>query len=470
MGRFGYTESEKELLRVLKMQELQLERLQNNSDACAVQTLEQRVEVEDIRRRIDVLLQKQVLSTSVIPTVSSEPTKLRVTSGEIPNWGDCTRLAEDEIQEEVELEDLLSREEFSFCVDDIERINSEFSIRTGIVNKKDLAFLVLATALQTARWIIIQNLFGELGQRVEGHTRLSHDDSSIKQSISKSNKKVQKLFQEYGHRKSLKSYKSWEQIIFSSAPYDTTVGSPAFGENLGGRFHRYKTLGHDPILGWIFGTANFITDTCTLSNFNSYRISRVGTPHFSEPVSLTSVFYEAFDSIREDWLRLPAGVFAQFVHLKSDVFTKLGLPVPLLSAFSEGLAGKLYKSQYDLLCMLRDLSIIKDQATLSVCINMLITLIHGMLYSEQEDGPRELYEVRTRKILCISNVLSSTGNLAYTLGVKDLKKLDLGGLLVSLYRLFMDIGFITRIKESYIQQELDKVWEKELNDLDAYFV
>ena len=96
MGRFEYTESEKELLRVLKMQELQLERLQNNSDVCAIQSSEQRVEVEDIRRRIDVLLQKQGLSTSVIPTVSSEPTKLRVTSGEIPNWGDCARLAEDE--------------------------------------------------------------------------------------------------------------------------------------------------------------------------------------------------------------------------------------------------------------------------------------------------------------------------------------------------------------------------------------
>ena len=159
---------------------------------------------------------------------------------------------------------------------------------------------MVATALQTARWLIIQSICGDLGQTIDKDARLDHNDKSIKESVKESNKSFQKHFENHGHRESIKNYKSWEQIVFSSAPYDTAVGSAAFGENLEGGYHRYKTLGHDPILGWIFGTANFITDTCTLSNYNSYRISRVGTPHFSEPTNLGTIFYEVFDSTKED--------------------------------------------------------------------------------------------------------------------------------------------------------------------------
>lgn len=132
-----------------------------------------------------------------------------------------------------------------------------------------------------------------------------------------------------------------------------------------GRYHRYRTLGHDPILGWIFGTANIITDTITLSNWKSYRVSRKNplnptkntTPFFSERTTLPRIFYETYDSVKEDSMRLPAAVFAEFVHLESDKLTKLGLPVPLLETFDEGLAGKLYHSQYDSLCLLRDIKL-----------------------------------------------------------------------------------------------------------------
>lgn len=214
---------------------------------------------------------------------------------------------------------------------------------------------------------------------------------------------------------------------------------------------------------------NFITDTCTLSNFNSYRIARDTTPHFSESISLATIFYEVFDSVKEDWLRLPAGIFAQYVHLKSDIFTKLGLPVPVIETFSEALAGKLYKSQYDSLCLLKDIKIVGNQAAWSIIINMIISLVHGLFYNPQKDGDKTFYEVRTRKILAISNTLASTGNIAYAIGTEDWRKLDVGGILVTIYRLFTDIRFISRVKKDFIEKEMDKVLEKELKDLDSYF-
>lgn len=468
MGRFKYKESEKETLKVLKMQEQQLESLTMRLNAQKSQRIEPE-ELKGLKSRVEALLEKQGVSYTSSQLDISEPSRLQVKASDIPSWDDCVQQANELVLGDVELEDLLSKDEFNFCIEEVERINSEFSAKTGIFNRKDLAFLVIATALQTARWIVLQKMMGDLGEKIQGDSRLSHDDKSIKDATKSANKTFQEYFREHGHKESLRSYKSWEQIIFSSAPYDTTLGSPAFGENLEGRYHRYKTLGHDPFLGWIFGTANFITDTCTLSNFNSYRISRVGSPHFAEPVDLGTIFYEVFDSIKEDWLRLPAGVFAQFVHLKSDVFTKLGLPVPLLSSFSESLAGKLYRSQYDSLCLLKDVAIIGSQAGLSILINMLIGLVHGLLYNEKEDGSRELYEVRTRKILSISNALSSAGNLAYVAKSGDLAKLDAGGLLVSLYRIFSDVRFMTRVKQSFIEKEMDNVLKMELDELDSYF-
>jgi hypothetical protein len=469
MGRYKYSESEEETLKVLKMQQVELEHLDNDIQEDLSNGQNDAKEIDDLRKRAEVLLQRRGITPPKRKANPPIDTTIKVNKEDIPDWQDLADRAQHQYPEEVGFEDLLSQQEFQFCIDDVERINKAFSQKTGIVNKKDLSFLAVATALQTARWLIIQELFGDLGQTIDGDSRLDHNDSSIKESVKESNKSFQKRFESHGHRESQKHYKSWEQIIFSSAPYDTAVGSANFGENLEGGYHRYKTLGHDPILGWIFGTANFITDTCTLSNFNSYRIARDIRPHFAEPTNLGTIFYEVFDSTMEDWLRLPAGIFAQFVHLKSDVFTKLGLPVPILETFSESIAGNLYKSQYDSLCLLRDVAIVGNQAAWSILINMIVSLVHGLFYNPQKDGERQLYEVRTRKILCISNALASAGNIAYAVGVEDWKKLDAGGVLVSLYRLFTDVRFISRIKKNFIEKEMDKVLEDELKSLESYF-
>lgn len=42
--------------------------------------------------------------------------------------------------EEVSFEDLLSKKEFQFCIDEVQRINDEFSRKTGILNKKICPF------------------------------------------------------------------------------------------------------------------------------------------------------------------------------------------------------------------------------------------------------------------------------------------------------------------------------------------
>ena len=112
------------------------------------------------------------------------------------------------------------------------------------------------------------------------------------------------------------------------------------------------------------------------------------------------------------------------------------------------------------LCFYRSVS-----AGISIFIDMIIGLIHGLFNKEKID--KDLYEVRTRKILLISNSIASTSNIIQTVITNNPKNLDIGGLLVTLSHLFMDLRFISRIKEEFIRQELNKDLIKELKHLDS---
>lgn len=499
-SQYTYSNGQKELNRAFKMQEMELQDLEKKSKELSSSLEKNDNSIAQTRSDVDEIVKQAATLRSQILKMASEqgidvskhlktPVNLRVEKpsvddnpyladekisvNDIPSWEKVMEKTDEIVPEDVVLEELLSAEEFQYCIEDIERINDEFAQKTKL-SKIDIYFTIAATALQTARWIIIQQLCGDLGESFDKDSRYKHNDQKIKDKVKDRNKAFQRKFAEHGHMEG--TQKSWERIIFDSVPYDITVGSPQLGINMEGGYHRYHTLGHDPILGWIFGTANIITDTITLNNFSSFNIQRKPGPQFSTPTDLLTIFANMFDSIKEDWLRLPAGIFAQAVHLESDAYTKYGLPVPILEVFSETMAGNLYKSQYDALCLAKDFAIIGKQAGFSILINMIIGLMHGLFYNKDKDGRRENYEVRTRKILLYSNAISTSINLAYV-GVnastgnvgEALKKLDLGGLLVTLWRLFSDIRFITKVKEQYINEELDKVTKDAIAELDAMF-
>lgn len=257
----------------------------------------------------------------------------------------------------------------------------------------------------------------------------------------------------------------WINLLYQTVPYDITVGSTDINFNMEGKYHRVHTLGHDPILGWIFGTANILTDVITLNDMRSFKVIRKPKIRITtQRVSTHRMFQEAFSVIKEDYLNLPAALFAQYRHLKSDEFTKLGLPVPLLETFAPEFAGELYKSQYDALCLARDIKIIGTSATVSMLFNMIIGLIHGLFYKNDID--RKLYEVRTRKILLISNSIASSSSILNTVITQNPKNLDIGGLIVTVGRLFSDVRFMAKIKQEFIQSELDKKLQAELDEID----
>ena len=289
-------------------------------------------------------------------------------------------------------------------------INELFSKKTGL-NKSDFSFLFFAVALQVTRQFL---LTGDLGSTFKLDERVKDNDKSIKNEIEAQQENYKKKNYSpdgkdgWKTKKSQKGYRTWLEIAMTKkVPYDVTKA----------------------------------------------------------PMSLLELFQMGYESISEEWQRLPAAIFAQGLHLKSDEFTKLGLPIPVIGTFSEELALKIYKQNYDYLTLIKDIKIIGKQASFSALINYIIATVHRFFYDLNKDEDEKLYEVKTRKILLYSNIIASTSNIIYT-SFTGINNLDLGGLLVTLYRIVSDVSYITKIKKEFIEVELNKKYQGQIDELD----
>lgn len=343
----------------------------------------------------------------------------------------------------------------------LDDLDMEFERQTGL-NKTDIKFLFFATALQIGRWIVINQVDRYLSDKLKS-SRVKDNDKSIKDMERKARDKYKEKHDgKWEHRKSEK-YPTWLEIVYSGVPYDVSIGSPNFGVNMEAGWHRIHTLGHDPLLGWIFGTMNIISSTITLDDFRTYKIALEPKPkHWESQTTAIDGFRMAIESLKEDDKRLPAAVFAEALHLKSDVLTINGLPIPALETFSPELAGKLYKSHYDSLCLLKDVAKVGTQAVSAILINMIITLIHGLFYDPKKYSSRDIYEVKTRRILSYSNLIASASNVIWVGGNAFMgnqsawRDLDIGGIIVTMRRLISDKKFIQSVKEEFIYEEFKK--------------
>ena len=99
---------------------------------------------------------------------------------------------------------------------------------------------------------------------------------------------------------------SLSEILYKPVPFDVIDGSNKKFEESGKFKHRGKTLGHDPLLGLIFGTANIATATVTLThgkfNYESYHVktNERNRDGFAERADTVKVFEYTMDKIVND--------------------------------------------------------------------------------------------------------------------------------------------------------------------------
>lgn len=97
---------------------------------------------------------------------------------------------------------------------------------------------------------------------------------------------------------------------YAKVPYDISAnGSGVNVDGLGPRFHRFMELGHDPILGFIFGVIDILRGTATIIDKNGVlQIISSGDKSFG-------IF---------------SALLKEFAHLLSDICTKQGIAPPFM--------------------------------------------------------------------------------------------------------------------------------------------
>lgn len=68
-----------------------------------------------------------------------------------------------------------------------------------------------------------------------------------------------------------------------------------------------------------------------------------------------------------------------------------------------------------------------------------------------------------------SNVIASSSNIIATAVTKDVKSLDIGGLLVTIYRIFNDTNYIHKIEYEFINSGLNKLYEDKYSEISEYY-
>lgn len=348
----------------------------------------------------------------------------------------------------------------------LEIIESDFKKKTKL-SKIDITILFIAVGLQVARQQLQKNYFTK-------ESRLTDKESAGKKD-------------DYDRDRRGKGYykTSIAEILTNPVPFDTIKGT-GIKENInlgGGKGHRKATLGHDPILGLIFGTANIATRTVTLSNLSleSYHVkfgnfitkqgilSKNKDDYFAERADIEKILRygikkKIFLEEGTEGLKLfLVSLGKEILHLRSDILSKESLQIPFLS-LDMNIVNKLSKYHIDMASVYT----VGKQASMSIIINEIIRRIHQLIICHIEKNvDMNLLEVRTRKILSYSNIIASTSNIlevGIRTALKDssaINKLDIGGLGVTIYRVISDTKYQKRIKHEFIINK----WNELLEDI-----
>ena len=353
----------------------------------------------------------------------------------------------------------------------LDDLDAEFEEQTGL-KKADFAFLFLATALQLGRIILI-NAITEVENAGQGNTKEDILKGVQKKVLGKYDNGVIEEARPY--------YAPRNQIITGrGVPYDATAFLGTKESFFKGANHRFATVGHDPVLGLIIGTANILTNTITvvdeslISKYSTKAIplalikchtnhvvydANLKKPQIGAPTIPGVMMKKAIERYEDDKESIAAALIKQIIHIGTDLYTPKGIQIP-------GANLILSNSNVDKLTQYVNFGeMLKVEASTGIAafINFIIGVLHGLLYDESKYDSREVYSIKTRKILMLSNTIATTSNLIWVganvyVGDKNqIKNLDIGGLIVTMYRLINDPKFIRQVKEEFVFGKFNKL-------------
>lgn len=337
----------------------------------------------------------------------------------------------------------------------VDSIDQEFEKKTSITNGVDLSFLGVAIALQCLRWFLLNKLTERTPEGKSKFEDWSHkaQDKIFKRDKNKKNKIDFEKVTAFGP---FSYYAPFERIITTySVPYDAISGTKIYevggiDKGISGDNHRFKTIGHDPLLGLVFGTANILTSTLTNWQFQTFAVNKSNVVIGN--ASTLIMFEKTIERSITEPKALGAAVIKQALHITSDMYTTNGIPLPNISKLSPELAEQFGKYGIDTGGLVKGMTSYK----VAEFIDSLIASIH-LLYWDESKCSIDQYKVRTKKILSISKCIAEGSNIIATAMTRNILNFDIGGILYTVYRVVNDIDFMTDIKKEYIAEEFGKI-------------
>ena len=272
------------------------------------------------------------------------------------------------------------------------------------------------------------------------------------------------------------SEKAIECMLKYGKTWDLNISDLILTEKISlfkGANHRFSTLGHDPLLGLIFGTANIMTNTITCVKTPSFAggigipvlttnhvvyTAKYTDPRISVYCSTSVMLNQALQRIKDEPQAFLAALIKQIIHIGTDLYTPFGIQLPAANlVLSKDLVEKLTKQ-----LSFGDVVKVGASAEIASLINIVISAVHMLMYDNSSPYSREVYNVRTRKIIMYSNLIASASNVIWV-GANmmagnegAIRQLDFGGLIITLNRLTKDPEYIRKIKEEFVFGEFRK--------------
>ena len=338
-------------------------------------------------------------------------------------------------------------------------LDEEFSKRTSL-NRQDIAFLFAATALQCIRIYVI-NTLTKVEPAGAGNEKEDLLHKLQDRLLGKLNDGVPTAPDAY--------YAPLMQICTArGVPYDATrfkgINHGFFKE----ANHRFATFGHDPIIGLILGTSNILTNTITCRTKVPLPIpitchveydANLKNPCIGDICSTIETLKAASSRLDNDATSIVAALIKQVIHIGTDLYTPCGIQIPganliLDNKYTEELTK--YISAGD---------IIKFGMSYQIynLINILISSVHMLTCPSTNHREKELYHVKTMKILEYSNIIATGSDViihavqAYFGKAKALKEIDFAGLIGTIIMLFKDETIKRKIKGEFILGEYERI-------------
>lgn len=289
MSKYNYSNLEKRINSVLKHQDNKLN---------SIKTLDMS-EVENCIENSEKILEKLGYEDRLFSArnnIAKNDKKVLI----VPSWEQLCVEAENAVGKDVALESIFTPEELQSNEKAVQLLNNEFN-QIHKLDKFDICICAIAGIIGAAVDILL------VGIPQKGYNGLE---------AGKLSDFIRKKFDEKFPQDEMEKLANSK---VSKVPYDAQDNrhTGEYVAGLSAYYHRLLSLGHDPLLGFIFGVFDILTGRMTT-------IDKAG--------KVVSQVMENYSDRKES--DIFAAIAKQIIHFKSDITTSMGLPAPLMSLFS----------------------------------------------------------------------------------------------------------------------------------------